>query len=445
MRNLHLLIITLGVLISSPSLVLGLEANANPSNSPSVRSSALQWNSSSSVTNALPRWQKANSATVASPSSSKQAILEVPHSVNFEGNKLEPDASSQNVELKKNKELSEATVKQKKQSLRELVPGATRESEEAFVEPLITETVKALSEVPDERLEGENKHNSALSAASVPTPAAKRQINADLGIVEVNSDVLTAQSSEVVGDTFSPEEVDAVRESLLVEPLVSNQSVFIPLPASNFGTPSGFGASWGSAFTGVSYASASSTSDDGSAVLGIGFGDSLDSVGFELDVELWDVSGLGDDGTLGFKIHKAFSTRTAVSVGWSSLVKWGFAEELEDTFFGAVSHRFDLKPNNVDNNLPLTITVGVGTGTYRSIGAIDAGENTPNVFASAGLRVIPQLSLVSTWTGNHLNLGVSATPFKLPFVITVGVADVTSNFDEGAKFSLSAGYAFNFF
>ena len=422
MRNLHRLTFTLGASVFLTSLGSGLEANASPSNS-SVRPSALQGNNTIVKTQAIPQWQDIDSATATFLSASVQ----------------EPKISvsaykADELELKESKILEPVAEPEQLQSVKPVVAA---------------ESVASKPQAPDVQLQAKATQERSPLSSSTNTSAhsaAKRQINADLGIIEVNREVLTAQSSEVVGDTFSPEEVDRVRESLLVEPLIINQSVFIPLPGSNFGTPSGFGASWGSAFTGISYASAGDTfKDDGSAILGIGFGDSLDAVGLELDFGINSLDGFADDGTLGFKVHKAFSTRTAVSVGWANPVRWGDADNNDDTIYGSLTHRFDLKPNNVDNQLPLTVTLGVGTGAYRSVGAIDADDNTPNLFASAGLRVIPRLSMISTWTGNSLNLGVSTTPFNLPVVFNIGVVDVTDNLGDGTRLFFSSGYAFNFF
>ena len=94
--------------------------------------------------------------------------------------------------------------------------------------------------------------------------------------------------------------------------------------------------------------------------------------------------------------------------------------------------------------MPLTASLGVGTGAFRSIGAIDAGTNDPNVFGSLGLQVIPELSIISGWTGNSLGLGLSTAPFDFPLVITAGVSDVTDNTRSGTRVNASVGYSFSF-
>jgi hypothetical protein len=136
---------------------------------------------------------------------------------------------------------------------------------------------------------------------------------------------------------------------------------------------------------------------------------------------------------------------TAVAVGWSNPIKWGDVTNAKDTIYGVVTKSFALQPESLNNKLPLTISVGLGSGVFRSKGAIEADDNAVNVFASLGLRVIPQVSLVSSWTGNRLNMGASFAPFNnTPIVINTIFTDVTSNLDTGLGFALSAGYSFRF-
>ncbi|MEO1447399.1 MAG: hypothetical protein AAFV46_14430, partial [Cyanobacteria bacterium J06635_11] len=118
--------------------------------------------------------------------------------------------------------------------------------------------------------------------------------------------------------------------------------------------------------------------------------------------------------------------------------------DAEDTFYGVVTKRFDLAPNSRSNRLPLTTSIGVGTGVYRSTGAIAAGSNDPNIFGSLGLRVIPEVSLISSWDGSGLGLAASTAPFDFPMVLTLGVADITDNTSDGTQFQGSLGYSFSF-
>jgi hypothetical protein len=188
---------------------------------------------------------------------------------------------------------------------------------------------------------------------------------------------------------------------------------------------------------------------DGSGSLGFGIGDAVKSVGVEFGVNITSFGGndfdFGDSGSLGFKVHKYFADGTAVAVGWSNPIKWGDVNDAKDTIYGVVTKPFYLQPNNPRNRMPLTVSVGLGSGIFRSIGAIEARENSVNVFGSIGLRVAPQVSVVSSWTGNSLNVGGSFTPLRnTPIVINAIFTDVTNSLDRGTGLSVSAGYVFQF-
>lgn len=261
-----------------------------------------------------------------------------------------------------------------------------------------------------------------------------------LGIAQVNL--------PGVEDTFA--ETNKLRQQLLIDP-ITTEVRGQPAPASSAGTPTGYGASWRQAFVGAGlYFPFDDDRIDGSVAAGFGVGDAIRSVGVEFDFNFTSVGtpddfDFGDSGSIGFKIHKYFSNGTAVAIGWSNPVKWGDVNRAKDTIYGVVTKAFDLQPNNPNNRMPLTVSLGVGSGVFRSKGAIAADENSVNIFGSLGLRVAPQVSLISSWTGNSLNVGGSFAPLRnTPLVINAIFTDVTNNFDRGTGLSLSAGYVFQF-
>ncbi len=263
-------------------------------------------------------------------------------------------------------------------------------------------------------------------------------------------------SSGVVGDTFSEGNIRQLREDLLIDPLSRDRLPFPPTPASTLGVPTAYGANWGNAYVGAAFASANRLNGDadGSLSLGIGFGNAREVVGLEVALGIISLQdSFGSDGVVGFKLHRILDEKGyfAAAVGWENLIKWGnagddiFRGSSKDTLFGVFTGRFDLQPENLANQLPLTISVGLGSGRFRSKGAIDASEQNVNLFATAGLRVIPQVSLISTWTGQELNLGTSIAPFaNIPLIINLGAADVTGVFPQGTRFVMTAGYAIEF-
>ncbi|OUL19723.1 hypothetical protein BV378_31345 [Nostoc sp. RF31YmG] len=262
--------------------------------------------------------------------------------------------------------------------------------------------------------------------------------------------VAQADSSGVVGDTLG--ETNRLRQQLLIEPIATLQEPLTVAPGSSAGTPTGYGASWRQAFVGGGVYFPLDKGDlDGSLIFGFGVGDAVKSVGLEFDFNVISTGGqsiggdFGDSGAIGLKLHKYFADGTAVAVGWFNPIKWGDAGKDKETIYGVVSKAFDLQPNNQGNKLPLTLSVGIGSGDFSSLGALRRGDNSVNVFGSVGLRVAPQVSLVSSWTGNALNMGASFAPLrKTPIVVNTIFTDVTSNFANGLGFALNVGYIFEF-
>ncbi len=171
----------------------------------------------------------------------------------------------------------------------------------------------------------------------------------------------------------------------------------------------------------------------------------MKNVGLEVSTSIISLNGIGEDGIIGFKLHKVFpkADNLAVALGWSNPIKWGAAEERDDHFYGVVTKQFDLRPNR-DNTLPLTASVGLGsTGLYRAP-TTQTDDNSLGIFGSLGLRVIPDVSLITTWTGTSMGIAASATPFNIPFVVTIGASDITDNTVEGPRFNSSIGYSFSF-
>ncbi|MCC5657825.1 hypothetical protein LC608_12650 [Nostoc sp. XA010] len=258
-------------------------------------------------------------------------------------------------------------------------------------------------------------------------------------------------SSEILGDTFG--ETNKLRQELLIDPIVKLGEPPKASPGSTAGTPSAYGASFGQAYIGGGLffpLDEERGRVDGSLSVGFGLGDAAKSVGLEVNVNITSVGGddnfdFGDSGGIGFKLHRYLGDGTSVAVGWSNPIKWGDVNKAKDTIYGVVTKSIALQPESLNNKLPLTISVGLGSGVFRSKGGIEANENSANLFGSLGLRVIPQVSLVSSWTGNRLNMGASFAPFKnTPIVINTIFTDVTSNFDSGLGFALTAGYSFRF-
>ncbi|PZV23337.1 MAG: hypothetical protein DCF12_19225 [Snowella sp.] len=255
-----------------------------------------------------------------------------------------------------------------------------------------------------------------------------------------------AQSAEELKDLLEVREIP--------EPSRASAS-----PSSSLGIPTGFGAQWGNAWIGGAYGSSRlySPSADGSISFGMGFGDARKLVGLEVFTGIFNLSGdddslggsAGNGGAVGFKLHRLLDDRGYFSagVGMANVIRWGGDNVYgggDDTYFGVVTGRFDLQEGQ-ENPLPLIISAGLGSGAFRSMGALNANEQNVNVFGSVALRVIPEVSLISTWTGSQLNMGTSLAPFhNFPLVLNLGAGDVTGAYPQGTRFIMSLGYGIRF-
>ena len=285
------------------------------------------------------------------------------------------------------------------------------------------------------------------SQENLTTLAQKVAISNLLYPVEGDALIAQAAGSDQFGGSFTPsEELQQLLEDLA--PLVDTRTPR-PTPGTTFGTPSAYGANWRQAFVGTSgiidLGGAGRT--DGSFSVGTGFGNSVSSLGVEVSMSVTSVSAgdFGDSGSFGVKLHKIIPSTggLGLAVGWSNALDWGDTRDAEETVYGVASKTFALRPDST-NRLPLSASVGVGTGSFRSTGAIAAGDNAPNVFASLGVVLIPQVSLASSWTGSQWNLGMGVAPFRVPLTFTLGFTDVTDNTVNGSGFNINAGYSISF-
>ena len=327
--------------------------------------------------------------------------------------------------------------------------------------PLLAETAAQANLQPgSEQLAGLEVVSTGLSMSQTDLePAVPAEAIADIDhtsagefsdstgeLLKQTEDRVAQDLTPSVSDTFSPLSDEEIRQQLLINPNTPVSRQARPLPASTFLVPSAYGAQWRDVFVGVAANAGGQVRDfDGSASAGFGLGDAAGFGAIEINTSIISLDGFAEDGTLGFKLHKVFpsANNLAIAVGWENPIKWGSPSEEPDTYYGVVSSRFDLQRDQV-NPMPLTVSLGVGTGAYRSAGAIAADNNDPSVFGAVALRVQPELSVITSWTGSALGIATSAAPFKDPLVFTVGLSDITGNTEDGIRLNASVGYAYTF-
>ena len=177
---------------------------------------------------------------------------------------------------------------------------------------------------------------------------------------------------------------------------------------------------------------------------GAGFGDP-DQLAAEVSVGIISLacqdgeSCWGTDGTVGLKIHKKVDSPliTGWGLGYSDLIRWGEASDFA-TIYGVVSRDFTI------NNQDALVSLGIGSGGFRTKADIDSDENNPNLFGGIGVKLAPRLSLSSSWNGSTLNSGFGISPFNFPLSVSAGVTDITDVNGEGMQYYINLGYSFSF-
>ena len=155
---------------------------------------------------------------------------------------------------------------------------------------------------------------------------------------------------------------------------------------------SGFGASGGQKFLAVSYTDQDLQTlepgdDDGSIIIGTGFGDPSESVGVEIALGITSVSSpfwgdgkFGDEGNLNLKLHKYLGSSvlgeiSSVSFGASNLVGWGATQDIPTNLYLAYS---EIDFVGQFSQYGIAYTIGYGT-------SVASGEKEAGLFGGIGL------------------------------------------------------------
>ena len=244
------------------------------------------------------------------------------------------------------------------------------------------------------------------------------------------------------GREADPEDARRYREALRLGRGAARGQVRLG-PAASVSVPTAFGVDAGEVFLGVAYQGRTRYTrlDDAAAVAGLGLGTRRIVA---LEVALTTYSTFRgtplETGGLSFKLHRALPRNTSVAVGWENAVLWGGSDDRGSLY--AVATRVVPLRRDPSEKFGLGVfTLGVGNGRFRFEEDDAEGNETVNVFAAAGLRIVDPLSVVADWTGQDLNVAASVTPFRrVPLVLTAGLADLTGSAGDGARFILSLGY-----
>jgi hypothetical protein len=286
----------------------------------------------------------------------------------------------------------------------------------------------------------------------------KRFVFKSLFVVAGMASLMPVWADSMGSDQFTGSNSEEMQKLLKELTPLAAPAVIRATPGTTFGTPTAYGANWGQAFAAYEgswdiFHTKGWRRPDGSMSMGMGAGDASATVGLEVDLSLNSLSNThgetpGQDGDVGFKIHKIFSDadNLGVAIGWSNAAAWGTeAKAAPETKYAVVTKNFALNPSGL-NKFPVSVSLGAGTGAFASLSNVSSGRyNRINSFGSVGIVLLPELSFATSWTGSGLNVGFGISPFAtIPLSFTVGVVDATNKSGTGSGLTANAGYMFQF-
>jgi len=213
-------------------------------------------------------------------------------------------------------------------------------------------------------------------------------------------------------------------------------------PALAFGVPSGFGADFGDAFIGLGYQhrTRTFTNQDGAVFLGFGLGDAERLLGLEVVITSNGTVRSCCYGGLSAKVHRILPGDASLAVGIENGFNWGETDALPSVYV-AGTKMFLLRDDPGSFLGTVSLTAGAGNGRFKTRTDLLEDRQAINPFGSVGVRLMPQASAVTTWTGHDLNIGLSIVPLRnVPLFINPGVADLTTR----PRFIVGAGLGFNY-
>lgn len=198
------------------------------------------------------------------------------------------------------------------------------------------------------------------------------------------------------------------------DPAVARRNLRLPLPeffegpntywsvpAMGANTPGGFGAGWGDFYIGLGGTSRARFQNedredaDAAAAFGLGFGNPVKTIGFEVTVNSYStfeheyLNRAGID----FRLHRQFGDFSA-AIGYENVIRNGEVDSGENQY--VVLGKWTTLRD--DPNKPfsaLKTTVGLGSGRFRSQQNVDLDNDGVNIFGSVALRVVAPVSLVA--------------------------------------------------
>lgn len=201
---------------------------------------------------------------------------------------------------------------------------------------------------------------------------------------------------------------------------------------------------------------------DGSATLGMGFGDAVEFVAFEVQANVISLSDnapgsdVGEEGSISLKLSRNVGRTSAVAVGVENAATWGDALKGTESSAYVAYTKLTALSSNASNPLTLGLTIGAGTDRFQKLetkgNTNGVQDQSPGVFGAISLAVHRQVSLIAEYNGSYSNAGISFVPLRsCPLTVTFSAINLQERrrVNGGTRtgeteFGGSIGYSWNF-
>ncbi|MBL3566753.1 hypothetical protein JMM61_16175 [Rhodovulum sulfidophilum] len=182
---------------------------------------------------------------------------------------------------------------------------------------------------------------------------------------------------------------------------------------------------------------------DGDMSMGIGFGNPITSLGFELDLNVTELEPFGDSGNFTLKTSRALLMRPNHvifgSAAVSNLAAWGDSNVGNERWNATISGLTQFE--GADLIHPFMWTVGYGSDAVLSTAGSSLTEE--GWFAGVGIGVTETFGMSVSATENQYNVGVGV---RVPGIeglnVSYGVNDITDHMDRKQQM-LTLTYSLN--
>ncbi len=214
-------------------------------------------------------------------------------------------------------------------------------------------------------------------------------------------------------------------------------------------TPTAWGAAFGSAYLGTGAARRAPylPTADGIMGLGYGMGDPVLSVGLQIGTTISDLSDF-DNVSFSFKVHRYLARGTTIALGGESLFSnSALSDDAGDTYYLVVSHVVQTLGSSRPGIGRVHVSAGVGTGRFARKSDRDftegKGRNGTIAFGNVAVEVARGMNVILEWSGTNLHTGLSKAfeTQRVPILLSVGFADLTTYSGDGVRFVAAAAVA----